>query len=99
MTVIGPLRPDEEKMFEGQPKGFPFDNFDMADVMLPEEDADMGIPSEDDDDDEEEVEAESGFGSVIGACIYTGNSISEARRGRGKNRRELHWALNVQQCE
>jgi hypothetical protein len=74
MTVIGALRPDEEKMFEGQPKGFPFDNFDMADVMLPEEDADMGIPSEDDDDDEEEIEAESGFGSVIGACKNTANS-------------------------
>ena len=66
MTVSVALRPDEEKMFEGQPKGFPFDNFDITDVMLPEEDADMGIPSEDDDEDEDEIEAESGFGSVIG---------------------------------
>lgn len=36
------LKPDEEKMFEGQPRGFPFGNFDISDVMLPEGD-DMGI--------------------------------------------------------
>lgn len=36
------LRPEEEKMFEGQPRGFPFGDFNIADVMLPEGD-DMGI--------------------------------------------------------
>lgn len=62
------LRPDEEKLFEGQPKGFPFDGFDLADVMLPEDD-DMGILSEDDNDDEEEIQTETGFGSVIGESV------------------------------
>jgi hypothetical protein len=37
------LRPDEEKLFQGQPRGFPFGDFDITDVMLPEGD-DMGIP-------------------------------------------------------
>ena len=36
MSVLGPLRPDEEKMFHGQPKGFPLSDFDVEDVMLPE---------------------------------------------------------------
>jgi len=62
------LRPGEEKLFEGQPKGFPFGDFDVADVMLPEDD-DMGIISED-EDEEEEIETESGFGSIVGEdCI------------------------------
>ena len=64
-AVLGPLRPEEEKLFEGQPKGFPFEEFALEDVMLPEDD-DMDIPSEEDSDEEEEIESESGFGSVIG---------------------------------
>lgn len=59
------LRPEEEKMFEGQPKGFPFGDFDIADVMLPEGD-DMGIPSDSDEEKEEELQSESGFGNVLG---------------------------------
>ena len=56
-----------EKLFEGQPKGFPFHDFEVDDIMLPDGD-DMDIPSDDDDAaDEEEILAESGFGSVIGA--------------------------------
>jgi hypothetical protein len=69
--VMGPLlRPDEEKLFKGQPKGFPFaeELTKIEDVMLPEGD-DMGIPSEDDDDIEDEVQEESGFGSVIGTQL------------------------------
>ena len=63
------LTVEEEKKFEGQPKGFPFGDFDIADVMLPDGD-DMGIPSED-EEEEEVIEAESGFGNIIGACsIY-----------------------------
>lgn len=73
MANVLALRPDEEKLFEGQPKGFPFDGFKLEDVMLPE-DEDMGIPSEDDEDDEEEIQTETGFGSVIGKllCIASG---------------------------
>jgi len=55
----------EEKLAEGQPKGFPFEDFDVMDVMLPEND-DMGIPS-DDEEEEEEIQAESGLGSIVGA--------------------------------
>ena len=36
MAVMGPLRPDEERMFHGQPKGFPLSDFNVEDVMLPE---------------------------------------------------------------
>lgn len=64
-AVLGPLRPEEERLFEGQPRGFPLEDFALEDVMLPEDD-DMGIASEEDTDDEEEIETESGFGSVIG---------------------------------
>ena len=66
MAAVGALQPGEEKLFEGQPRGFPFEGFQLEDVMLPEDD-DMGIPSEDEVDDEEELETETGFGSVIGA--------------------------------
>ena len=56
-----------EKLFEGQPRGFPFGDFEVDDIMLPDGD-DMDIPSDDDDAaDEEDIQAESGFGSVIGA--------------------------------
>ncbi|KDD76724.1 eukaryotic translation initiation factor eIF2A [Helicosporidium sp. ATCC 50920] len=58
------LRADEELMYEGQPKGFPFGNFNVEDVMLPEGD-DMGIPSEDEAEEEQEIQSESGFGNVI----------------------------------
>ena len=68
MAAAGVLRPDEEKLFEGQPKGFPFEGFQLEDVMLPEDDV-MGIPSDDDLEDEEEIESESGFGSVIGTAV------------------------------
>lgn len=61
------LRPDEAAMFEGQPKGFPFGDFRLEDVMLPEGD-DMGIASDDDDIDEETIEQETGFETVVGRC-------------------------------
>lgn len=61
------LTAEEQHMFEGQPRGFPFGDFDLEDVMLPEDD-DMGIPSDTDEDgQEEDVQAESGFGNVLGA--------------------------------
>jgi hypothetical protein len=53
-------------MYEDYPPGFPFDNFDVAELILPDGD-DMGIPSEDEEGDEEQLETETGFGSVIGA--------------------------------
>lgn len=65
-------------MFEGQPKGFPFGEFDLADVMLPEGD-DMGIPSDSDDGkEEEEVQHESGFGNVLGARLRAGHAAAAA---------------------
>ena len=66
MTAAVAMRPDGS--FEGQPRGFPFDDFEFEDVMLPEGD-DMGIASEDDEVAEEELETETGFGSVIGAAV------------------------------
>ena len=58
------LSQEEEKMFEGQPRGFPFGDFDVADVMLPDGD-DMGIPSDDEEEDVA-IETESGFGNMVG---------------------------------
>jgi hypothetical protein len=46
-------------------QGFPFGDFNLEDVMLPEDD-DMGIPSDDDEDLEDEVTTETGFGCVVG---------------------------------
>ena len=68
--TLGPLRPDEEKLYEGQPKGFPLGDYKtyLEDVMLPEGE-DMGIPSDDDSIGEDEIETETGFGSVIGKCL------------------------------
>ena len=65
--TLGPLRPDEEKLYEGQPKGFPLGDYQsyLEDVMLPEGN-DFGIVSDDDSIDEDEIETETGFGSVIG---------------------------------
>lgn len=57
------LSVEEEKMFEGQPRGFPFGDFDIADVMLPDGDT-MGIPS-DDEEEEELIETETGFGHIV----------------------------------
>ena len=54
----------QTKLSEGQPRGFPFEDFDVMDVMLPEGD-DMGFPS-DDEEEEEELVTESGFGNIIG---------------------------------
>lgn len=53
------------KLFKDQPKGFPFEGFDIEELILPEGE-DFGIRSDDDVDDEEDLEAETGFGSVIG---------------------------------
>lgn len=68
------IRPEEAKLFEGQPSGFPFGDFDIEDVMLPEDD-DMGIPSDDDVEEEEEVHTESGFGNIIGMLISLSGSL------------------------
>lgn len=53
------------ELFPEQPEGFPYENFDLPHLKMPEDD-DMGIPSDDDDVDVEEVETETGFGSVVG---------------------------------
>ena len=72
------LTAEEEKLFEGQPHGFPFGDFDVADVMLPEGD-DMGIAS-DSEEEEEDLNAESGFGNVLGACLQRAATV-----------RACHW--------
>lgn len=60
------LRPDEEKLYEGQPRGFPFGEFNLEDVMLPETDSDFGVASEEEEEEEEEVgEEQSGFANVL----------------------------------
>ncbi len=53
-------------LFPDMPPGFPFENFDLEELILPDGD-DMGIRSDDDDVKEEDVQTESGFGSCIGA--------------------------------
>lgn len=83
MTAAVAMRPDGS--FEGQPRGFPFDDFEFEDVMLPEGD-DMGIASEDDEVAEEELETETGFGSVIGAAVNKQRSGSDScLRQKGTN--------------
>ena len=54
------------QLFKDQPVGFPYEGFDLEELILPDGD-DMGIPSDDEDVQEEETDFESGFGSVIGA--------------------------------
>ena len=68
--TLGPLRPDEERLFEGQPRGFPLGDYKLylEDVMLPEGN-DFGVLSDDDSIDEDEIETETGFGSVIGELL------------------------------
>lgn len=64
------LKPDEEKMFEGQPQGFPFGDFDLEDVMLPEGDDNFGFPSEEEEEEEEDAQTESGFANVLGEGMW-----------------------------
>lgn len=65
--VIDPIDPLDvaAKLFKDQPKGFPFEGFDIEELILPEGE-DFGIRSDDDDIEEDDLEAETGFGSVIG---------------------------------
>lgn len=85
--TLGPLRPDEEKLFAGQPKGFPLGDFNIDDVMLPEGD-DFGVPSDDDSIGDEEIETETGFGSVIGEPPVAGGLCHS--RGRCMHVNTLH---------
>jgi hypothetical protein len=91
--TLGPLRPDEEKIYEGQPKGFPLGDYKtyLEDIMLPEGD-DLGIPSDDDSIGEDEIETETGFGSVIGEnpSNFHINYITGFRHFA-----VLHWKTNV----
>jgi hypothetical protein len=52
-------------------QGFPFGDFDINDVMLPEDD-DMGIHSDEESNglQNEDVPQESGFANVVGACQH-----------------------------
>ena len=75
---FAPLTPAEERLYEGQPKGFPLGGFDLDDVMLPEGE-DMGIASGDDDAGDDEEGPETGFGRGIGKQ----KEEKQARRNQG----------------
>lgn len=53
------------ELFKDMPEGFPYENYELEDITVPEGD-DMGIPDVNDAGDEEDVETETGFGSLIG---------------------------------
>lgn len=54
-----------KQLYPDLPQGFPYDNFDLEELILPPGD-DMGIKSDDDDVRDEDVQTQSGFGSCIG---------------------------------
>ena len=54
-----------QSLFPDYPPGFPYENFDVKELILPDGD-NMGINSDDDDIDVEEIETASGFGNIIG---------------------------------
>ena len=56
-----------KEMFINQPGGFPLEDFDLKDLVLPKDD-EFGVHSDEEEIDEDDVETESGFGSVIGRC-------------------------------
>ncbi|PNH05051.1 Eukaryotic translation initiation factor 3 subunit B [Tetrabaena socialis] len=51
-------------LFPDLPAGFPYEDFQLEELILPDGD-DMGIHSDDDDVKEEDVQTQSGFGSCI----------------------------------
>jgi translation initiation factor 3 subunit B len=54
-----------KSLAEGQPRGFPFGEFDVEDVLIPDGE-DLGIRSDDEgDDDEVEASQDSGFGNIV----------------------------------
>lgn len=69
------------ELFKNMPEGFPYENYDLEDIEVPEGD-DMGIPDVNDAGDEEDVETESGFGSLIGkdAHFLCQHSLSKQRQ-------------------
>ncbi len=80
--TIDPLAVARE-MFRDQPSGFPFSNFEVAELLLPDGD-DMGVRSDEDDVEDEQIETETGFGNVIG------------ERGSGvRTRRVCYILINV----
>ncbi len=62
-----------KQLFPDLPQGFPYDNFDLEELILPPGD-DMGIKSDDDDVKDEDVQTQSGFGS----CVGEGGGVSGA---------------------
>lgn len=62
-------------LFPDLPPGFPYEGFELEELILPSGD-DMGIRSDEDDVKEEDVQTESGFGSVVG-----GQSMQRQRPG------------------
>jgi hypothetical protein len=89
------VRPHPTCCPRDQPPGFPFEGYDLEELILPDGD-DMGINSGDDASEEEEVEAESGFGSVIGAQPGPGPGARASQRGAARRahrgQRQLGWS-------
>lgn len=83
---FAPLTPAEERLYEGQPKGFPLGGFDLDDVMLPEGE-DMGIASGDDDGGGDDEGPETGFGRVIGKEGKKRATSIDGRRERANDLR------------
>ena len=54
-----------KELFPEMPAGFPYEDFDMEELILPTGD-DMGLRSDEDDIKEDEVQTDTGFGSCIG---------------------------------
>ena len=73
-TAIRPVAVDKyavaKDLFFNQPDGFPYDNFDPDQVVLPPGD-DCGVESEDDDIAEEDIQnEETGFSTSIGMLQF-----------------------------
>lgn len=70
LTISSPVlytrtRRPHQQQHRDQPPGFPFEGYDLEELILPDGD-DMGVRSDEEPSEEGEVEAETGFGSVIG---------------------------------
>jgi hypothetical protein len=79
-------------------QGFPFDDFDLHDVMLPEDEGDFGYASDDDEIDEEEVVTETGFGSVIGEPLFMHCAIRRSSASRGTTQSLTAFSVTLAMC-
>lgn len=83
-TAIRPVVVDKfavaKDLYFNQPEGFPYENFDPDQVVLPPDD-DCGVVSEDDDIAEDDIQdEETGFSTSIGTCQFAGAACYGAPR-------------------